>query len=51
VAIDGRRLGVSTWQSPEEFRAALESRLTPATLWRLADRVPEPDDHEHPPTA
>jgi hypothetical protein len=51
VAIDGRRLGVSPWQSPEEFRAALESRLSPAMLWRLADRVPEPDDHEHPPTA
>lgn len=47
AVIDGRRLAMSPWQTPEEFRAALESRLTPDALWRLADRVPEPEDHEH----
>lgn len=31
----------------EEFAAAFELRCDAASLWRLADRVPEPEDHQH----
>jgi hypothetical protein len=34
-------------QSPDEFAAAVEARMTRETLWRLADRVEEPEDHLH----
>lgn len=47
AVVAGSRLSPSAWQSPEEFRAALEARVPADAVWRLADRVPEPDDHLH----
>ena len=41
------RLHPAPIQSPEEFRAAIESRMPRERVWRLADRVPEPEDHGH----
>lgn len=46
-AVDRDRLRMSAIQSPDEFCAALEGRLDPEALWRVADRVPEPGDHLH----
>jgi hypothetical protein len=33
--------------SVEEMVAGVEGRVGPSQLWRLADRVPEPEDHLH----
>lgn len=43
----GDRFRASVIQTPEEFRAGVECRLVPEQVWRLADRVMEPDDHLH----
>lgn len=45
--VDARRLVMSPVQSQDEFCSGLEGRLEPDRVWRLADRVPEPEDHQH----
>jgi hypothetical protein len=47
VVVDASRLRTSHSCSPDEFAAALENRVESQQVWRLADRVPEPDDHLH----
>jgi hypothetical protein len=47
VVVDPRRLPASPVASDAEQFAGVESRVPNEKLWRLADRVPEPDDHEH----
>jgi hypothetical protein len=41
------RLHPGSVQSVAEFRAGVEGRMLPEQVWRLADRVPEPEDHLH----
>jgi len=47
AVIDPRRLPAPTIASDAEQFAGIEARTPSDKLWRLADRVPEPDDHEH----
>ena len=47
VVVDPRRLPVPQAISDAEQFAGVEGRVDPHALWRLADRVAEPDDHEH----
>jgi hypothetical protein len=41
------QLAASRVQTPLEFRTAIEGRVERSKTWRLADRVPEPEDHGH----
>lgn len=45
--VDGARVPQSRFWTTDEFACAFEGRCQRATLWRLADRVPEPEDHLH----
>ena len=45
--VDGRRLILPTELPPEDMLDALERRLSRNAVWRLSERVPEPDDHLH----
>ena len=47
AVVDATRLRASRAATQEEFAAALEQRVEPDRVWRLADRVPEPEDHLH----
>jgi hypothetical protein len=47
IAVDGRGLGRLGACSMEELLAGIEDRVSPEEVWRLADRVREPDDHLH----
>ena len=47
AVLDPRRLPEPSYISDEEQFAGLEGRLGASQLWRLADRVPEPEDHGH----
>lgn len=47
AVVSSHRLRASPIQSAEEFRAGVECRLAPDELWRVADRVIEPEDHLH----
>lgn len=47
VVVDPRRLPEPHCASDEELFAAVEGRVPDEDLWRLADRVPEPEDHGH----
>lgn len=47
VAVDGRRLGRLGLGTVDELLAGIEARTPPDAVWRLADRVPEPEDHLH----
>lgn len=47
AVLDPRRLPEPAAASDEEQFAAIEGRLAAQALWRLADRVAEPDDHGH----
>lgn len=47
AVIDASRLRMSPVQTPDEFRRGVEGWLEPHEVWRLADRVPEPEDHGH----
>jgi hypothetical protein len=44
---DATLLPLPAAASEQEQVAAIESWLPERSLWRLADRIPEPDDHEH----
>lgn len=48
--VDGRRLLAPAELPPEDMLDALERRISPDAVWRLSERVPEPDDHLHDPT-
>jgi hypothetical protein len=45
--LDGRRLLAPSELPVEDVLDALEQRLPPEGVWRLCERVPEPDDHLH----
>jgi len=47
VVVDPRRLPRSARASDAELFAGVEGCVSSAQLWRLADRVPEPEDHGH----
>lgn len=47
VVVDPRRLPTPTLVSDAEQFAGIEARTSNERLWRLADRVSEPDDHGH----
>lgn len=47
AVVDAARLRASASCSPEEFAEAIEGRTDDRHVWRLADRVPEPEDHLH----
>lgn len=47
VVVDPRRLPEPATASDAELFAGVEARVPADKLWRLADRVPEPEDHEH----
>jgi hypothetical protein len=47
VVVAARRLRPSVAVTVDEFAAAVESRVPREKVWRLADRVNEPEDHEH----
>lgn len=47
VVVDPRRLPAPTLLSDAEQFEGVEGRIPREKLWRLADRVLEPDDHEH----
>jgi hypothetical protein len=47
AVLDPRRLPEPATATDAEQFAAVESRLAADQLWRLADRVPEPEDHGH----
>jgi hypothetical protein len=47
VVVDPRRLPLPAAISDMEQFAGIESRVSGQGLWRLADRVAEPEDHEH----
>jgi hypothetical protein len=47
VVLDPRRLPVSNCATDEELFEGVEARVPEGRLWRLADRVFEPEDHEH----
>jgi hypothetical protein len=47
VVVDPRRLPEPASCSDAELFAGVEARVGAEQLWRLADRVPEPDDHQH----
>jgi hypothetical protein len=47
VVIDPRRLPEPACASDVEQFEGVEARTEANRLWRLADRVPEPDDHGH----
>jgi len=46
-AVDQGAIPVSAVATSAELRDAIEGRVERQALWRLADRVPEPEDHEH----
>jgi hypothetical protein len=46
-AVDGRRLLAPTELPVEDVLDALEQRIPPDAVWRLCERVREPDDHLH----
>lgn len=45
--VDGRRLLMPAEIPPEDMLDALERRIPRESVWRLSERVPEPDDHLH----
>ncbi|PRQ03704.1 hypothetical protein ENSA5_13260 [Enhygromyxa salina] len=47
VVIDPRRLPEPACATDQEQFEGVEGRTSAARLWRLADRVPEPEDHAH----
>ncbi len=47
AVVDARLLPLPAAASEREQIAAIESWLPERSLWRLADRIPEPDDHGH----
>lgn len=47
VVVDPRRLPRPEFASDQELFAGVEATVARDKLWRLADRVLEPDDHEH----
>lgn len=47
LAVDGHALGPLVAGTLDELLAGIEERVPPEAVWRLADRVPEPDDHMH----
>jgi hypothetical protein len=47
LVLDPRRLPEPACASDEEQFEGVEVRGVSERLWRLADRVPEPEDHEH----
>ncbi|MCA9651919.1 MAG: hypothetical protein H6712_28565 [Myxococcales bacterium] len=47
VVVDGRRLLLPAEIPPEDMLDALEKRIAPDAVWRLSERIPEPDDHLH----
>jgi hypothetical protein len=47
--VDGRRLLAPTELPAEDVLDALEQRLPSQEVWRLCERVAEPDDHLHEP--
>lgn len=47
VVLDPRRLPEPACASDVELVEGVEGRTDASRLWRLADRVPEPADHEH----
>ncbi|MCA9709210.1 MAG: hypothetical protein KDK70_25425 [Myxococcales bacterium] len=49
--VDGRRLLMPAELPPEDMLDGLEQRLSREAIWRLSERVPEPDDHLHEPRA
>jgi len=49
--VDGRRLLMPSELPPEDMLDGLEQRLPREAIWRLSERVPEPEDHLHEPGA
>ena len=47
AVLDPRRLPEPSCIADDEQFAGVEGRTDASRLWRLADRVPEPDDHGH----
>jgi hypothetical protein len=47
AVVAAARLRAGTVQSPDEFVAGIEARLPREAVWRVADRIPEPEDHRH----
>jgi hypothetical protein len=47
--VDGRRLLAPAELPVEDVLDALEHRIASDAVWRLSERVPEPDDHLHSP--
>ena len=47
IVVDPRRLPEPACATDREQFEAVEIRTPPDRLWRLADRVPEPEDHGH----
>jgi hypothetical protein len=47
AVVDPRRLPEPALISDAEQFAGVEARVESEQLWRLADRVAEPEDHEH----
>jgi hypothetical protein len=48
LVVDARWLAGGPLQSRQEFHRGVQGTLGRAEVWRLADRVVEPSDHEHP---
>jgi hypothetical protein len=48
--VDGRRLLMPAELAAADVLDALEQRIPREAVWRLSERVPEPDDHLHDPT-
>ncbi|MCX4239361.1 hypothetical protein [Paraliomyxa miuraensis] len=48
--VDGHRLLLPPELPAEDMLDALERRIAPDAVWRLSERVIEPDDHLHEPT-
>jgi len=49
--IDGRRLLMPSELPAEDMLDGLEQRIPREAIWRLSERVPEPEDHFHEPGA
>lgn len=47
AVVDPRWIPLPAAASEDEQVAAIEGWLAEPSLWRLADRIPEPDDHGH----
>ncbi len=48
--VDGRRLLMPAELPAEDMLDGLEQRISSEAIWRLSERVPEPEDHLHEPT-